>query len=103
MSAIPAISALRAPALCLRLSASDPPPIAPLLKTKAEVTFERPVKGLSRPFFPVFQGFNRGQFQPCFLVPDVRSAEGRNRSPSTKYQVPAPLANCQLLAACFKD
>jgi hypothetical protein len=44
-----------------------------------KVQFERPVKRLSKPFFPVFQGFNRGQFQPCFLVFTVRSAEGRKR------------------------
>jgi hypothetical protein len=49
-------------ALCLRPSATDPTPLHALLKTKAEPQFERPVKSLSTPFSPVFQGSNRGQF-----------------------------------------
>jgi len=71
--AIPAIFA----ALCLRTSATTPTPHRALLKTKVKVQFERLVKRLSTPFFPVFQGFNPIQFQPCFPVFTVRSAEGR--------------------------
>jgi hypothetical protein len=47
------------------------------LKAKAKLQFERPVESLSTPLFSAFQGSNRGQFQPCFLVQGVRSAEGR--------------------------
>ena len=53
-------------ALCLRPSARDPPPIAPLLKTKAKVPFDRAVTERSRLLFCVFQPFNRAQFQPLF-------------------------------------
>jgi len=74
MSAIPAILA----ALCLRPSAIDPTPLDVLLKTKAKPQFDRAVTERSKPFFPVFQGFNQAQFQPCFPVFTVRSAEGRN-------------------------
>jgi hypothetical protein len=58
-------------------SARHPTPIAPLLKAKAKPQFERPVESLSTPLFSAFQGSNRGQFWPCFLVQGVRSAEGR--------------------------
>jgi hypothetical protein len=72
-----AMSAILA-ALCLRPSAGDPTPHRALLKTKAEVQFDRAVTERSKPFLPVFQGSNCGQFQPCFLVFTVRSAEGHN-------------------------
>jgi hypothetical protein len=65
-------------ALCLCPSAKTPPPIRPWLKTKVKVPFDRPVTERSKRFSPVFQGSNRGQFQPCFSVFAVRSAEGRN-------------------------
>jgi hypothetical protein len=51
-----------------------------LLKTKVKVPFDRPVTERSKRFSPVFQGSNRGQFQPCFRFFSVRSAEGRNFS-----------------------
>ena len=66
--------------LCLRPSARDPTPHRALLKTNAKVQFERPVKRLSRPFFLVSESSNRGQFQPCFSLFTVRSAEGRKTS-----------------------
>jgi hypothetical protein len=66
-------------ALCLCPSARHPPPIRPLLKTKVKVPFDRPVTERSKRFSPVFQGSNRGQFQPCFRFFSVRSAEGRNQ------------------------
>src|SRR6478609_10316585 len=52
--------------LCLRPSATDPTPHRALLKTKAKVQFERPVKRLSTPFFHVFQGFNLGPISASF-------------------------------------
>src|SRR5947209_5546985 len=58
--------------------------LAPLLKTKAEVAFERPVKGLSRPFFSVFQGFNRVNFSPVFSF----QVSGRQRVARRTPQVP---------------
>jgi hypothetical protein len=75
----------------------DPhPPIGPLLKTKAQTQFDRAVTERSKPFFRVFQGSNRGQFQPCFLALTVRSAEGRKRKRLVF------LANCQLpIASCL--
>jgi len=73
--AIPAILAT----LCLCPSAIDPPPISVLLKTKVKPKFDRTVDRTVEALFPVFQGFNQAQFQPCFLVFTVRSAEGRNR------------------------
>jgi len=79
--AIPAMSAIgalaRATPLCLRPSARYPPPIAPLLKTKAKVQFDWTVTERSKPLFCVFQRSNQAQFQPCFSVFTVRSAEGR--------------------------
>jgi len=65
-------------ALCLRLSARDPPPIDVLLKTKAKVQFDWTVDRAVEALFSVFHGSNRGQFQPCFVVFTVRSAEGYN-------------------------
>src|SRR5689334_1166086 len=97
LRAIPAMSAIPT-ALCRCPSATTPTPHRALLKTKAKVQFERPVKRLLKPFFYVFQQSNLAQFQPCFLVLTVRSAEGR-----TPYQVPMQriynksLANCHLL------
>ena len=44
---------------CRCPSARPPPPMALLLKTKAKVPFERPVKRLSRPLFRVFHMPNR--------------------------------------------
>jgi len=70
--------AARATALCLRPSATTPPPISILLKTKAEVQFDKTVTRQSKPVFLVFEGLNPVQFQPCFSVFAVRSAEGRN-------------------------
>jgi hypothetical protein len=49
-----------------------------LLKTKVKPQFDRAVDRTVEVFFPAFQGFNQAQFQPCFLVFAVRSAEGRN-------------------------
>jgi hypothetical protein len=54
------------------------------LKTKAKVPFDRAVDRAVEALFSVFQGSNRGQFQPCFLVPSVRSAEGRGLSSFTQ-------------------
>ena len=82
MSAIPAIGALCAPALCLRSSAIDPTPHSALLKTKAQPQFERPFKSLSTPLSYVFHGSNRDQFLARFLVFTVRSAEGRKTHPT---------------------
>src|SRR5438270_10864661 len=73
MSAITAILTT----LCLRPSARTPPPHSTLLKTNIKPQFDRAVTERSKPFSCVFQGFNRGQFQPCFLVFTVRSAAGR--------------------------
>jgi hypothetical protein len=42
-----------------------PTPHSALLKTKAEVQFERPVESLSAPLFPVFQPSNLG---PIFCL-----------------------------------
>jgi hypothetical protein len=70
--------ALRATALCLHPSASDPTPHRALLKTKAKPHFDRTVTERSKALFPVFQLSNRGQFWPCFPVFAVRSAEGYN-------------------------
>jgi hypothetical protein len=74
MSAITAILAT----LCLRPSARDPTPLDVLLKTKVKPQFDSPVDRTVEAFFLAFQGFNQAQFQPCFLVFAVRSAEGRN-------------------------
>jgi hypothetical protein len=41
------------------------------------VQFDRAVDRTVEAFFPVFHGFNRFQFRPCFSVLTVRSAEGR--------------------------
>jgi hypothetical protein len=68
-------------------SARHPTPIAPLLKANAKPQFERPVESLSTPLFSVFQGSNRGQFRPCFLVQGVRSAEGRGRCLAADFLV----------------
>jgi hypothetical protein len=74
--AITAISAILA-ALCLRPSAGDPTPHKRLLKTKAKPQFDRAVTERSKLIFCVFRWSNQAQFQPCFLVSSVRSAEGR--------------------------
>jgi hypothetical protein len=89
-----AITAILA-AFCLRPSAATPTPHRALLKTKAKVQFDRAVTERSKPFFSVFQDFNPAQFQPCFLVFAVRSAEGRNASEASF------LADCCLLIAIF--
>jgi len=65
-------------ALCLRPSATDPTPLDVLLKAKVKPQFDRPVTERSKLFFRVFQRSNLAQFQACFLVSGVRSAEGRN-------------------------
>jgi hypothetical protein len=65
-------------ALCLRPSATTPTPHRALLKTKAKVQFNRAVTERLKPFFSVFQRFNRARLSACFLVFTVRSAEGRN-------------------------
>jgi hypothetical protein len=49
-----------------------------LLKTKVKPQFDSPVDRTVEAFFLAFQGFNQAQFQPCFLVFAVRSAEGCN-------------------------
>jgi hypothetical protein len=54
-----------------------PPPIALLLKTKAQPQFNRAVDRTVEAFFCVFQRSNLAQFQACFLASVVRSAEGR--------------------------
>ena len=77
---------------CLRPSARDPPPIEPLLKTKAKVQFDRAVTERLKFLFSVFQSSNQAQFQPCFLVSAVRSAEGRK---------PLLVASSSELAASF--
>jgi hypothetical protein len=67
-----------------------------LLKTKAKVQFDRAVTDRSKPFFPVFQDFYPAQFQPCFSVFAVRSAEGRNwKGLVFSGQIASlPIANC---------
>src|SRR5690349_17601500 len=67
--------------LCGPLPASfshDPTPHKRFVENKSQTsirpTGDRAVEAL----FSRFQGSNRGQFWPCFLVPGVRSAEGRN-------------------------
>jgi hypothetical protein len=80
--------AARATALCLRPSATTPPPITALLKTKIKPQFDRTVTERSKPFFRLFRRFNLAQFQPCFFVFAVRSAEGR------KVEGVGFLANC---------
>jgi hypothetical protein len=94
--------ALRATALCLRSSARDPPGVRLLLQTKAKVPFNRAVTELSNRFFPVFQGSNPAQFQPCltgFQCPVGRGSQRRHvPRPSTKYQTTV-LAECRLLNA----
>jgi len=70
--------ALRATALCLRPSATDPTPHKVLLKTKVKPQFDRTVTGRSKALFYVFQQSNPAQFQPVFSVLTVRSAEGHN-------------------------
>ena len=92
-----AMSAILA-ALCLHPSATTPPPVSVLLKTKTKVQFDRSVTDRSKPFFHVFHGFNRGQFRPCFLVPAVRSAEGRNQARS-KRQLSSS-GSFRLIASC---
>jgi hypothetical protein len=72
------ILAISFAALCLRPSARTPPPISALLKTKAEVQFDRTVTDRSKLLFCVFQPSNPAQFQPCFWLLTVRSAEGRS-------------------------
>jgi hypothetical protein len=72
--------------LCLCPSAIDPPPVSVLLKTKVKVPFDRPVTERSKRFSPVFRGSNRGQFQACFRVFSVRSAEGCNALKSCAAQ-----------------
>jgi hypothetical protein len=72
--------------LCLRPSARTPPPISVLLKTKVKPQFDSPVDRAVEALFPVFQGFNLAQFQPCFFVFTVRSAEGRNALKSCSVQ-----------------
>jgi hypothetical protein len=90
-----AITAILA-ACCLRPSATDPTPHRALLKTKAKVQFDRAVTDRSKPFFPVFQDFYPAQFQPCFSVFAVRSAEGRNwKGLVFSGQIASlPIANC---------
>src|SRR5579864_7209446 len=68
ITAIPAIGALRATALCLRPSASDPTPLDVLLITKAQPQFDRAVDRTVEAFFRVFQWSNLAQFQPDFSV-----------------------------------
>jgi hypothetical protein len=70
-------------ALCLRPSATDPTPHSRLLKTKVKVQFDRTVTERSNALFCVFQRSNPAQFQLCFSVFTVRSAEG--------YKSPLPL------------
>jgi hypothetical protein len=63
-------------ALCLCPSATDPTPLALLLKTKVKPKFDRAVTDRSKPFFSVFHGSNSSQFQLLFSSFTVRSAEG---------------------------
>jgi hypothetical protein len=64
-------------ALCLRPSATDPPPITALLKTIAQPQFDRAVDRTVEAIFHVFQQSKPAQFQPAFSVFAVQSAEGR--------------------------
>jgi len=61
-----------------------------LLKTKIKPQFDRAVTERSKPFFSIFQGFNPVQFQPCFSVFAVRSAEGRNLLKPRSARIAAP-------------
>ena len=90
--------AARATALCLRPSATTPPPISVLLKTKIKPQFDRAVTDRSKAIVLVFQGSNRGQFQPCFCFLTVRSAEGRKTEVVWVFWL---IASCWLLV--FKD
>jgi hypothetical protein len=81
-------------AFCLRLSARDPPPQDVLLRTKAEPQFERPVKSLSPPLFPVFRALIAVNFR---LVFSSRSPVGRG----SQLSLWISLANCHLLTAKF--
>jgi hypothetical protein len=65
---------LRPSALCP--SATDPTPLALLLKTKVKPKFDRAVTDRSKPFFSVFHVYNSSQFQLLFSSFTVRSAEG---------------------------
>jgi hypothetical protein len=84
----------------VRVDAAPPTPDRALLKTKVKVQFEKPVKRLSTPPFPVFQGSNQAQFQPVFFVFTVRSAEGRNGRGWLRFS--GLIASGPLLAACFQ-
>jgi hypothetical protein len=82
------------PALCLRPTARPPPGIDDLLQTKGDSLFDRAVTERSNALFSVLQSLNPVPFQPFFLVPAVRSAEGRKplQLPCTQRQ---PSANRQ--------
>jgi hypothetical protein len=72
-------------ALCLRPSASPPSPIAPLLKTKTKVQFDRAVTERSKPLIPVFRGFQSGSISSSnclFYFPVGRGSQ------LPKYQIP---------------
>jgi hypothetical protein len=53
-------------ALCLRPSASTPPPITVLLQAKGEPRFDRTVTERSKSLIRVFPSSNRGQFDCLF-------------------------------------
>ena len=55
------------PSACVP-SASDPPPIGVLLKTKAKVHFDRAVTERSKPFFDRFFQQNRCHFAGLFAL-----------------------------------
>ena len=85
---------------CLRPSACDPTPHSTLLKTKAKPQFERTVDRTVEGFFRVFQPSNRAQFQACFPVLTVRSAEGR-KPETTPYATQAFASSQRLGASSF--
>jgi len=63
------------PSACVPQLATHPG-VAPLLKTRGQPHFDRPVTGRSKAFSCIFQPSNLVQFQLVFLIITVRSAEG---------------------------
>jgi hypothetical protein len=86
--AISPILAISFASLCLRPTATTPPPIELLLQTKGEMQFDRAVDRTVKAIFYVFQQSNLTQFQPDFFVFAFQSAEGRNSKSCAAHQSP---------------
>src|SRR6478752_6211288 len=80
-------------ALCLRLSATTPTPHSALLKTKAKVQFDRPVKRLSKRFFYVFQQSKSDSISALFFGFDCPVGRGSQNAQNTKRNG-FPLRKC---------